>query len=168
MWQAFFMQESILWSMWSMIILWRTSILSIKYKSRTLWYPHSNRNWKEEIRLNRAKIYRGKIEWTFQTNYIYGRMEIFYKIYISCLELASYLGLKLKLAMRNPIKVGIRRIVKWKEEKLCDTSRSSNNFQLNLLTSSVHITQLFANIMMYKEQEFTSHANNIQQISPFW
>ena len=82
-------------------------------------------------------------------------VEMFYQPKIVCLKLVSYLGLNPKLTMRYSIKVGIWRIVKWKEENLSDPSRSSNNFQIKSLTSSVQITQLFMNIMMYKEQRLT-------------
>ena len=46
--------------MWSMQIMQRTSILSIKDKPQTLCYPHLIRNWTEENKMNRTTIYRGR------------------------------------------------------------------------------------------------------------
>ena len=46
--------------MWSMQIMQRTSIFSIKDKSQTLWYPYSIRNGAKERKMNRTTIYHGR------------------------------------------------------------------------------------------------------------
>ena len=159
--QAFFVQEKSFLSMWSMHILWRTSILSIKDKSQPFWYPHSIRNWTEENKIEKIKIYRGRDRINLVDD-----LDLFYdgnflSENISCLELISYFGLKPNLAMIYPIKFGLWKILKWKEEKLCKPSISSKHFQIKSLTSSVQVTQIFTNMRMYKEQRFTSHSKKI-------
>ena len=99
-------------------------------------------------------------------NFTYVMMEIFYKKSRSYLKLVSLLGLKPKLATRYQITVIIWWMERYKEEKLCNPSRSSKDFQIKLLTLYVQRTQIFMNIMMYKKESFSSHSNNSFEISP--
>ena len=100
-------------------------------------------------------------------NWIYVSMEMFYKTRISYLKLVSFLGLKPKIAMRHQKTVLIWWIWRCKEEILCEPSIYSNHFKIKFITSSFHRTQLFMNIMMYKEEKFHSLKENLTNIT-FW
>ena len=82
----------------------------------------------KKIRLNRTTIYGGRYRMNLTDElYLFDDGNVYQKE-ISCFKLVSYLGLNPKLSMRYPINVVIYRIVKQKEENLCDPIISSNNF----------------------------------------
>ena len=99
MWQQYFIQKSSLWSMWCMQILWHTYKLSLKDKSKTLWYPHSVINWTEE----------NKIE---QNNNIPWKRQIDPDRWIRVMRWCIFLSKK-----ENLLKVGKLLVV---ESKTCD------------------------------------------------
>ena len=71
------------------------------------------------------------------------------------------LGVEAKTINEIPKKVWNMTDMEMKRGKLVKAKQIFKSFSLKSLTSSVHITQIFINIMMYKEQRFTSQSKKI-------
>ena len=94
-------------------------------------------------------------------NWIYVMTETFYQTGISYLKLVSYLGLNTKLENYIPNKGFNMANMEMDGGKLMRANHIFKAFSEILLTSSVQITQIFTDIMMYKEQRITSHSKAI-------
>ena len=87
---------------------------------------------------------------------------------VKLLKIGKLLEIEAKTCNEIPNKGWNMSDRKMEGRKLMRVKQIFKEFSEKLLTSSVQITQFFANIMMYKEQGFTSHSKEIEQISYFW